>query len=303
MISKRILLVVLSIVILLLLPLVFKKKGHVSFNAPSLSEIVYSEVTFKNDIDNLNLAGMLIVPEGAGPFPTAIIIQGSGPSFRDNGWYLSIVKHLQDNGIAVLIPDKRGCEKSEGEWIGASFDELANDAISAIKFIKTQDRFNYSYIGLVGMSQGGWIAPVVENKSADVSFIASLSGATVNAYEQLLHEEIHNISKYTYPFIAKIIAPITTNRLQKMEYLSSYADFDPIPYLKKVDVPVHFAFGEGDNYVPVKASIERLEENGLNDFKTRVYPNGGHALIDIESSTVSLKCMNDLVTFIKGIRN
>ena len=100
-----------------------------------------------------------------------------------------------------------------------------------------------------------------------------------------------------------MIAPITTNRLQKMEYLSSYADFDPIPYLKKVDVPVHFAFGEGDKYVPVIACIERLEENGLNDFKTRVYPNGGHALIDIESSTVSKKCLNDLVSFIKGIGN
>ena len=300
---KIILLAVLIFVVILLLPLVFNKKEHPHFETPSLSDIDYSEVFFTNETNNLKLAGMLMVPEGEGPFPTVVIIQGSGPSFRDNGWYLSIVKYLQDNGIAVLIPDKRGCEKSEGEWIGASFDELANDAISAIKFIKIQDRFEYSYIGLVGISQGGWIAPVVENKSADVSFIASLSGATVNAYEQLLHEEIHNISKYTYPFIAKMIAPITTKRLQKMEYLSSYADFDPIPHLKKVDVPVHFAFGEGDEYVPVIACIERLEENGLNDFKTRVYPNGGHALIDIESSTVSKKCLNDLVSFIKGIGN
>jgi len=300
---KVILLAVLIIVLVLLLPFIFNKKGLSHFETPSLSDVDYSEVFFTNETDNIKLAGMLILPKNDGPFPTVVIIQGSGPSFRDNGWYLSIVEHLQENGIAVLIPDKRGSEKSEGEWIGASFDELANDAIGGIEFIKSQDQFEYSNIGIVGMSQGGWIAPVVENKSADVSFIASLSGATVNAYEQLLHEEIHNISKYTYPFIAKIIAPITTNRLQKMEYLSSYADFDPIPYLKKVDVPVHFAFGEGDKYVPVKSCIKRLEENGLNDFKISVYPNGGHALIDIESNTVSKKCLNDLVIFIKGIRN
>ena len=153
------------------------------------------------------------------------------------------------------------------------------------------------------MSQGGWIAPLAETKSEDVSFIASLSGATVSTDEQLLHEEIHNISEYTWPFIAKLIAPITTNRLQKMEQLRSYAGFDPIPYLKDVDVPVFYAFGEGDKYVPVRASLERLEENNLNDFEIITYPNGGHALIDVESNTVSKKCLNDLASFIKGIEN
>ena len=119
---KVILLAVLIIILILLLPLIFNKKGPPNFETPSLSEIEYSEVFFTNETDNLKLAGMLMVPDGVGSFPTVVIVQGSGPSFRDNGWYLSIVKHLQENGIAVLIPDKRGSEKSEGEWIGASFD-------------------------------------------------------------------------------------------------------------------------------------------------------------------------------------
>lgn len=300
---KVVLLAVFIFVVVLLLPLIFNKKGHRHFEAPSLSDIDYSEVFFTNETNNLQLAGMLMVPEGEGPFPTVVIIQGSGPSFRDNGWYLSVVKHLQDNGIAVLIPDKRGCEKSEGEWIGASFDELANDAISAIEFIKTQDRYEHSSIGLVGMSQGGWIAPLAETKSEDVSFIASLSGATVSTDEQLLHEEIYNISEYTYPFIAKMIAPITTKRIKKMAHFSAFAGFDPLPYLKDVDVPVLFAFGEGDKNVPVSACIERLEENGLNNFEIKTYPNGGHAIIDIESNTMSKSCLNDLATFIKRIEN
>ncbi|RKN81194.1 alpha/beta hydrolase family protein [Ulvibacterium marinum] len=298
---KIILSAVLIFVVFLLLPLIFNKKGYQHFEAPSLSDIDYSEVFFTNEGDDLKLAGMLMVPEGEGPFPTAVIIQGSGPSFRDNGWYLSVVKHLQDNGIAVIIPDKRGCEKSEGEWIGASFNELATDAISAIEYIKTQDRFEHAHIGLVGMSQGGWIAPVAATKSKDVSFIASLSGATVSTDEQLLHEEVYNISEYTYPFIAKMIAPTTTNRIKKMPHFSAFAGFDPIPYLKKVDVPVLFAFGEGDKNVPVTASIERLEKNGLNDFEVITYPKGGHAIMDVKSNTVSKRCLNDLATFINGL--
>ena len=300
--KRRILLsAVLIIVIFLLLPLIFNERGHQHFDAPNLSDIDYAEVFFTNEEDNLKLAAMLMVPNGEGPFPTVIIIQGSGPSFRDNGWYLSVIKHLQDNGIAVIIPDKRGCEKSEGEWIGASFDELANDAISAIKLIKTQDRFKYAYIGLVGMSQGGWIAPVAATKSKDVSFIASLSGATVSTDEQLLHEEIYNISEFTYPFIAKMIAPATTNSLKKMPHFRALAGFDPIPYLKDVDIPVLFAFGEGDKNVPVTACIERLEKNGLNEFEVITYPNGGHAIIDVESNTISKRCLNDLATFINGL--
>ena len=299
--TTRILTAVLIIIIILLLPLIFNQKGNTGFDAPALSEIKYTEVFFENESAQINLGGMLMLPDGAGPFPTVVIIQGSGPSFRGNGWYLSVVKHLQDNGIAVLIPDKRGCEKSEGEWIGASFDELANDAISAIEFIKTQDGFDYSYIGLVGMSQGGWIAPIASAKSEDVSFIASLSGATVTSDEQLLHEEIYNIAEYTYTPIAKLIAPITTNRIKKMKHFSAFAGFDPIPYLKDVDVPVLFAFGEGDTNVPVNDCIERLEENDLNSFEVKVYVHGGHALIDRKTNTVSKTCLNDLQAFIKRV--
>ncbi len=298
---KVILLAILAIVIILLIPLIFKNREYKSLVAPGLSEINYSEVFFTNETDNLKLAGMLMVPEGTGPFPTVVIIQGSGPSFRGNGWYLSVVKHLQDNGIAVLIPDKRGCEKSEGKWIGASFDELANDALSAADYIKTQDGFEHSNIGFVGMSQGGWIAPVAATKSEDIGFIVSLSGATVSTIEQLKHEEIYNISEYTYPFIAKMIAPISTNKVKKMPHFSAFADFDPIPFLKKVDVPVLYAFGEGDKNVPVNACLERLKENDLNDFEIKIYPNGGHAIVDADSSTVSNDCLNDLVTFIKGV--
>jgi dipeptidyl aminopeptidase/acylaminoacyl peptidase len=300
---KIIVLTILVLIGLLLIPLIFNKKEQLPFNAPNLSEISYSEVFFTNETDELKLAGMLMVPKGEGPFPTVVVIQGSGPSFRDNGWYLSIVKHLQDNGIAVLIPDKRGCEKSEGEWIGASFDELANDALSAIAFLKDQDHFEPSYMGLVGMSQGGWIAPIAATRSKDVAFIASISGTSVSTDEQLLFEEIHNISGYTYPFIAKLIAPITANRIKKMAHFSALTGFDPIPVWKAVDAPVLFAFGEGDTNVPVDTSVERLKENGLNDFEINIYPDGGHGIMDRETNTVSYRCLNDISDFIKEIAN
>jgi hypothetical protein len=43
---------------------------------------------------------MLLLPDGEGAFPVAVIIHGSGTSKRDNRWYLTIAKHLQENDIA-----------------------------------------------------------------------------------------------------------------------------------------------------------------------------------------------------------
>ena len=294
--------IVISIIVLLLLiPVVFKEKGHPALVGPDLSEIDYSEIFFKNGEAHLQLSGMLLLPEGEGPFPTVVIIHGSGTSRRNNVWYLSVAHHLQQHGIAVLLPDKRGSEKSEGEWLGASFAELATDTISAIEFVKHQRVFAYSTIGLLGMSQGGWIAPVVAAKTDDVSFVVSMVGPAVTAEEQLLHDEIYNIAPYTYTSIAKLLAPISARVLMKKDFFIPTAGFDPIPYWKDVDVPVFFALGGDDPNVPVEASIRRLQENNLDHFAIKVYPDGGHAIRDIQTNKVSEEYLNDLVRFIEEV--
>lgn len=263
---------------------------------PDLSSLTYEEVTFNNE--DLNLAGMLFIPEGEGPFPAAVIIHGSGTSRRSNKWYLSVAQHLQEKGIAVLLPDKRGSEKSEGSWVGADFETLAGDTLAAVDYVRNQELFTPSGVGLLGMSQGGWIAPIIAAKDKDIAFVVSMSGASVTQPQQLRHEEIHNISHYTWPFIARILAPITTKRILKMDHVKSYAGYDPIPYCKEVEAPVFFAFGENDENVPVEASIKILRENLSVDL-IKVYPEGGHAIRDKETNRIQDEFLDDLVGFIK----
>jgi len=287
------------IIVLLLLPAVFKDKGHTPLIGPSLSEVDHSEIFFENGNNKLHLSGMLILPEGQGPFPTAVIIHGSGTSRRDSVWYLSVAQHLRQHGIAVLLPDKRGSEKSEGNWLGASFEELATDTISAIEFLKQQQTFEYSTIGLIGMSQGGWIAPIVASKSDDVSFVVSMSGAAVTTEEQLMHEEIYNIAPYTYKFMARLIAPLSARVLMKQDFFIPTAGFDPIQYWKDVHVPVFVALGGGDENVPVDASVQRLRKNNLDHFNTKIYPDGGHGIVDNQTNKLNADYLHDLVEFIQ----
>ncbi len=297
---KRTLAVFVIIIVLLLLPALLKEKGHPPLVGPDLAELKYTEIFFDNESADLKLSGMLFLPDGKGPFPTAVIIHGSGTSRRNSVWYLSVTKYLQNQGVAVLLPDKRGSVKSEGRWLGASFEALATDTVSAINYLKQQQMFTPSSIGLIGMSQGGWIAPIAATYSNEVSFVVSFSGAIVTPEEQLVHEEVYNIAPYTYHFLASLFAPVTAKMFMKKEFFVPWAGFDPIPYWKEVQSPVFVALGENDENVPVEASVNRIKENGLSGFMVKTYPDGGHAIRDSQTNEVSREFLSDLVRFIKA---
>jgi len=279
-----------------LLPALFGDTSRAPLVGPDLSTLEYEEVEFFNG--DLRLAGMIFVPEGEGPFPVAVIIHGSGTSRRNSKWYLSVTAHLQENGIAVLLPDKRGCEESDGSWVGADFDDLAGDTLAAVEYVRSREEIDSSKIGLVGMSQGGWIAPVAASIDKGISFVVSMSGSTVTTDEQLLYEEIHNISEFTWPFIARLIAPKTTKRIQQMDHFQSISGFDPIPYWKNVYASKLFAFGENDTNVPVDDSLNALRGNFI-DGVVKVYPGGGHGITRSESGVVQSEFLDDLVEFIQ----
>ena len=114
---------------------------------------------------------------------------------------------------------------------------------------------------------------------------------------QLLHEEINNISEFTWPFIARLLAPITTKRIRQMDHFRPIAGFDPIPYWKRVEAPVIFAFGENDPNVPVEESLEVLQANSI-EARIEVYPDGGHAIRNQETNRVQEEFLDDLVDFI-----
>ena len=164
-----------------------------AFHGVHLANMTYREVSFQNPTQGIKLGGMLFVPEGEGPFPAAVIIHGSGTSRRGSGWYETLTQYLQESGIVVLIPDKRGSEKSEGDWHTSSFEDLATDTLAAISFLKDQEEVALSRIGVIGMSQGGHIAPIVASESSDVAFLVNVVGGSVAMHEVVLYEEHYNL--------------------------------------------------------------------------------------------------------------
>lgn len=253
-----------------------------SFDWVSLDEMSYREIRFRNARQNLELAGMLFMPERNTNASAAVVIHGSGTSVRDNGWYLTLARHLKDNGIAVLLPDKRGSESSQGDWRTASLHDLAGDTIAAIEALQSVENIDTNRIGVIGMSQGGWIAPIVARENSQVAFVVSVVGSAVTPIEQLYYEEVNNLRQIgLIPGAAHVLAALSTRYIRNVAQKSFWTrigDFDPLPYWREIPVPSLVLFGSEDTNVPTEESVQRLRALGNTNIDVRVFDGSGHAL-------------------------
>ena len=135
----------------------------------------------------LRLVGTVMIPAGDGPFPAAALIQGAGTSGRNNLWAWTFADALALRGVAVLIPDKRGSGLSEGQWIESDFGDLAGDAAESLSALRSFPEVDSSRSGVVGLSQGGWVAPLAAAR-AGAFFSASLVSSFTRPLEQIRHE-------------------------------------------------------------------------------------------------------------------
>jgi dienelactone hydrolase len=94
--------------------------------------------------------------------------------------------------------DKRGVGKSTGNWGAASFEDLADDAVAAAKFLQARTDIAANQIGFWGQSQGGWIAPLAAARVSEAAFAIALSGGGLSPAEQELFDSEYELSKAGY---------------------------------------------------------------------------------------------------------
>lgn len=174
------------------------------------------QVQFKQKSEGFTLGGTLTVPEGEGPFPSVVLVSGSGSQNRDEEifghkpfWVMA--DHLSRKGIAVLRYDDRGVGASGGTASGATSADHAIDARSAVEFLLSRNEFDPAKIGIVGHSEGGMIAFMLAAEHKDISFIVSLAGPGVDG-KTILLEQSEYISR-----LSGVSASIIEDNLIVME--------------------------------------------------------------------------------------
>jgi pimeloyl-ACP methyl ester carboxylesterase len=176
------------------LPLVLKRVERVeTLNRPQNPKPPYpydaQDVAYETS-GGIKLAGTLTLPRGAGPFPAAIMITGSGPQDRDEALmghkpFLVIADYLTRRGIAVLRLDDRGVGGSTGNSTRETLDDMAGDVVTGVGYLKGRKEIDGKHIGVIGHSEGGIVGPVAAARSADIAFVIMLAGTGVTGAEVL----------------------------------------------------------------------------------------------------------------------
>ena len=115
---------------------------------------VEKQTTFTSD--GIRLHGKLVLPPNGQVEAMAVWIEGSNnnPSTDDTVWQYELARR----GVAVFVYDKRGTGASAGVPL-SDFHARARDTAAAVEAAR-QLAPGVSRVGVIGASQGGWVAPL-----------------------------------------------------------------------------------------------------------------------------------------------
>ena len=240
------------------------------------------DVRFSNG--DVRLAGTLVSPARGGRHPAIVLVHGSGAENRE--YILPWARFLIRRGVAVLGYDKRGVGDSTGDWNTASFEDLAGDIVSAVEYLKTRRDIDGTKIGILGVSQAGWVMPLAAVRTPDIAFLISVSGAGVVPADTTLDEarnemtfarmrpevieQILNVMRLEYRFaqtsegwddyiaarqqLATRLGPPPPNfpgtqNDPLWQTMRAFYFYDPGPTLRRLRTPTLAIFGELDNNI------------------------------------------------------
>ncbi len=208
----------------------------------------------------------------------------------------------------VLLPDKRGSEQSEGDWRTASFEDLSTDSVAAVSFLKNQEEATISDIGVIGLSQGGHIAPVVADQTQDIAFVVNIVGGVVPMHDLLVYEETHNLRELgVLPGVSDLLAypaSWSITKVRQRGFWDAIGNFDPVPYWQRLSVDSLVLYGENDTNVPSSESAAILRSLGNPNIDVKIYEGSGHALESPEGKGRSIfreDALRDIRDFIHSL--
>ena len=136
--------------------------------------------------DGTRLAARLVLPAGAGPHPAVVYVHGSGRQSATRTFPYGYL--LAAHGVATLVYDKRGTGGSGGDFT-FDFETLARDTAAVVEALRRRPEVDPGRIGLIGYSQGGWVAPLAASKTR-VAFVVLNYGMIESPAEEERQETL-----------------------------------------------------------------------------------------------------------------
>ena len=144
------------------------------------------------------LPATLSLPNGMGPFPSVVLVHGSGPQDRDetigpNKVFRDLAWGLASQGIAVLRYEKRTkahAARYTPEMIAriTTQDEVIDDALAAVQLLRRTPGIDPQRIYVLGHSLGATLAPRIGQQDPGITGLIALAGITRTFEDTILDQ-------------------------------------------------------------------------------------------------------------------
>lgn len=176
-------------------------------------------ITFQSH--GANLQGALVSPPR--PIAAVILLHGSGPDGGQD--YRAQAEMFAAMNVAAFIYDKRGWQRSGGDWHERNVALLADDAIAAARLLRQALKIP---VGYWGISQGGWVLARIAATDRDASFLIGVAAAGISPVQQELWHKQRMMETAQYPLWARRVADhFWSGALGLMVRLDRHPDFMP----------------------------------------------------------------------------
>lgn len=149
-----------------------------------------------------SLEGRLVMPAGAAVVPVVVLAHGAERGSALDRYFEPYL--LAANGIGVFVFDKRGTGLSAGDYT-QELPLLARDLVAAADQARKLAGRRALRLGLVGFSQGGWVAALAA-KPSNADFMAVLFGSAASAMESEQDQVAAEVSRAGHGEAAQVQA-------------------------------------------------------------------------------------------------
>lgn len=275
--------------------------------SPTVTEV---PVTVPSVVGDLPAAITRPSGEETTQLPGIVLVDGSGPGDVDDwgGW----PEWITTCGAAVLRHAKPG-SSAPGDWRNQTLVDRAEETLSAVEVLRATPGVDSRRVGLVGFSQGGWVAPLAASMAPQrIAFLIHISGPAVGVvqteryrlrraasdngfevapvldfYEQvtalLLAGDIDGAVSVAQGVANEPWYPLLEGLYESTEivgFLAGILAHDPTSDLEALRCPLLAFFGADDTLVPISESIIALAPLMRRDPSSGVFvfPHANHGI-------------------------
>jgi pimeloyl-ACP methyl ester carboxylesterase len=213
----------------------------------------FAEKNISFQSGKINLEGTLTLPKNVKEPSVVLLLPGSGPTDRDEnakkGFHRfisnnmkTISVHLANNGFASFRYDKRGVGKTQELALLVGFNDIVNDARSAINFLSNLKEIDSDNIFILGHSEGGIVGTILSGENKNIKGFIGIASPISALDEEVLRQISHILTMRGRS--KEKVDELTNAFKETFDLMRKYRDWDKIDanVIKQMFSKVSFGF-------------------------------------------------------------